>query len=96
MLITLSLALQTLSYVKNFLSLCRGIWDVNDGLSHFFGLQIKQCKSSKFVNQEKYIAMPLKGFGLLNSKLFGTPISPFLKLDFDPNGKCDTYCHNPS
>ena len=56
-------------------------------LTYFLRLQIKQCKSGTFLNQAKYIRELHKKFDVSNSKPFGTPMSPLIKLDFDPNGK---------
>ena len=56
-------------------------------LTYFLGLQIKQCKSGTFLNQAKYTFELLKRFDVSNSKPFGTPMSPSLKLDSDQNDK---------
>ena len=53
----------------------------------FLGLQIKQCESGIFLNQSKYIVKLLKKFDISNTKPFGTPMSPSIKLELNPNGK---------
>ena len=56
-------------------------------LMYFLILQIKQCKSRAFLNQEKYPIDLLKWFNLLNAKPFGAPMCSSLKLDSNSNGK---------
>ncbi|GJV83508.1 retrovirus-related pol polyprotein from transposon TNT 1-94 [Tanacetum coccineum] len=56
-------------------------------LNFFLGLQIKQMKEGIFFNQSKYIKELLKKFGLKDSKLMKTPMSPDTKLTKDKECK---------
>ena len=56
-------------------------------LIFFFGLQIKQTKKKISITQSKYTRELLKRFGMENSKVIGTPMSPSCKLDKDEEGK---------
>ena len=48
---------------------------------------MKQCKSGTFLNQAKCTSKLLKWFDVSNSKPFGSPMSPSLKLDSNLDGK---------
>jgi hypothetical protein len=56
-------------------------------LKFFLKLQIKQTEEGIFLNQFKYVINLLKRFGLANTKAYGTPMSPSIKLDKDEKGK---------
>ena len=56
-------------------------------LIFFLELQIKQTKEGISITQTKYTRELLKKFGMENSKVIGTPMSPSCKLDKDEGGK---------
>ena len=77
-------------------SLCEEFFNVMKGefemslmgeLNYFLGLQIKQNHDGIFINQAKYTKDLLKRFGMENSKVMSTPISPSTKMEKDEKSK---------
>lgn len=56
-------------------------------LTFFFGLQIHQSESAKFICQAKYTKELIQKFGMSNAKSIGTPMSPSTSLDKDEQEK---------
>ena len=77
------------SLCQDFAKLMQGEFEMSmmGELTFFLGLQIKQTKEGISITQSKYTKELLKRFGMENSKVIGTPMSPSCKLDKDEGGK---------
>ncbi|KAK8627856.1 hypothetical protein V6N13_135454 [Hibiscus sabdariffa] len=75
---------------QDFAKLMQGEFEMSmmGELSFFLGLQIKRRKEDIFINQAKCIKEKLKKFGLENVKPQATPMSSYIKLYKDEEGKC--------
>nr|GFA30314.1 hypothetical protein [Tanacetum cinerariifolium] len=74
---------------KSFEKLMKDKFQISsmEKLTVFLGLQVKQKKDGIFINQDKYIAVILKKFGLTKGKSASTPIDTEKPLLKDPNGE---------
>ena len=58
-----------------------------DEIKYSIGLQIQQMKDGIYITQSKYIKETLKKFGMEDSRLVGTPMSPRHKLSKTDDSK---------
>lgn len=89
------------SLCKEFAKVMQGEFEMSmmGELNYVLGLQIKQVEEEIYINQAKYIKELLKKFGMVKSKVTGTPMSTSIKLDKDEKGKSVDQmkyrCHTP-